>query len=135
MTVGERPSTDCATENDGSSLRDSGASVSGERALQEQVFINTYIWEKLLIVRLFWAGAGQRVAAQGGWSGRQDRCRCMCMCMCMCIWVRLRTTEPTDRGSVRCPEPCQSVVLTTNHQPRERKGTNTCWLGIGAGLL
>ena len=56
-------------ENDGSSLRDSGASVSGERALQEQVFINTYIWEKLLTVRLFWAGAGQRVAAQGGWSG------------------------------------------------------------------
>ena len=27
--------------------------ASGERALQEQVFINTYIWGKLLIVRLF----------------------------------------------------------------------------------
>ena len=46
-------------ENDGSSLRDSGtygASVPGERGLQEQVFINTYISGELPTERLFsWA--------------------------------------------------------------------------------
>ena len=94
------------------------------------MFINTYIWEKLLTVRLFWAGAGQRVAAQGGWSGDRTGAGA-----CVVHVGALGTTEPTVRGSVHCPEPCQSVVLTTNHQPREREGTNTCWLGIGAGLL
>ena len=53
--------------NDGSTLRDSGAFTYGEWTLQEQVFINTYIWEKLLTVRLLWAGASglqRRVAGQ-----------------------------------------------------------------------
>ena len=54
-------------KNDGSSLRDSGASVSGERGMQEQVFINTDIWEKVLTVRLFWIGLA---GCSAGWIQR-----------------------------------------------------------------
>ena len=97
------------------------------------MFINTYIWEKLLTVRLFWAGAGQRVAAQAEAGDKIGASAGACV-------VHVDATQDHRAG-------CSIVCAVQNRvtrwfspsiiNPEKGRGTNTtsCWLGIGAGLL
>ena len=94
------------------------------------MFINTYIWEKLLTVRLFWAGAGQQVAAQGGWSGDRTGAGMCSACGCDSGPPR-RLFEEVCAVQNRVTRWFSPPIIN----PEKGRGTNTCWLGIGAGLL
>ena len=92
------------------------------------MFINTYIWEELLTARLPWAGAGQRVAAQGGWGGDRAGAGMCSACGCDSRTPRrlFEAVCAVQNRVTRWPPP-----PTTNP---ERVG-GQCWLGVGAGLL